>query len=72
MSPTHLAAAAVDASALEQTARTRAGTPRGAAAALALALGKLCADEGIDVRELTPMAHAAHDAAHEVRGGRRH
>jgi hypothetical protein len=62
-----LASAAADARTLEHAARRTARTPQGAAAALALALGKLCADEGIDARALTEVVHAAHDAAKDVR-----
>ncbi len=56
-----------DAQSLEHAARARAATPHAAAAALALALGKLCADEGLDLAELTPVVRAAHDATLDAR-----
>lgn len=63
--------AAADARTLERTARDRAGTPAGAVAALALALGKLCAEEGLNLADATSIATAAHDATRNAPRRRR-
>lgn len=57
-----LSDAADAALALEAAALSRSPTPQIAAASLALALGRVCADEGIALEDVHAIVTASHDA----------